>query len=48
VSWLVGALTVGDRRHVFASAVWGTDRIDQLDGARLAFEILAQRGLLKR
>lgn len=48
VSWLVGALTVGDRRHVFASAVWGNDGIDQLDGARLAFETLAHRGALER
>jgi beta-lactamase class D len=46
VSWLVGALTAGRGRHVFASAVW-RDRggVDQLDAARRALSTFTTRGL---
>ena len=48
VSWLVGALTVRGRRHVFASAVWREGGgVDQLDAARLAVATFARRGLLE-
>lgn len=46
VSWLVGKLSVGDTRYVFASAVWHEQGgVDQLDAARLAFATFRQRGL---
>ena len=46
VSWLVGALIVRDRRHVFASAVWGErGGVDQLDAARLTLRTFQQRKL---
>ena len=48
VSWLVGALTVGDRRHVFASAVWRErGGVDQLDAARLAMTTFDRRGICR-
>jgi beta-lactamase class D len=36
VSWLVGLLTVDDRDHVFASAVWNSGTVDTLDAAGAA------------
>jgi beta-lactamase class D len=46
-SWLVGALDVGPRQYVFASAVWRKDGpVDQLDGAHLAIATFVARGLL--
>ena len=48
VSWLVGALSVGGRDHVFASAVWGDDEsVDLLDGPHLAVRTLIERRLLQ-
>jgi len=48
VSWLVGALTVAGRDHVFASAAWRDgERVDGLDGARLAVKTFIERGLLR-
>ncbi|HEX2442323.1 MAG TPA: penicillin-binding transpeptidase domain-containing protein [Vicinamibacterales bacterium] len=48
VSWLVGALSVGGRDHVFASAVWGRDEaVELLDGPRLAVKTFIERGLLQ-
>jgi beta-lactamase class D len=47
VSWLVGALTVNDRDHIFASAVWRDGGgVDGLDAARLAVKTFIERGLL--
>lgn len=46
VSWLVGQLTVGERRIVFASAVWRTGGVDTLDATRLAIRTFVSRGLL--
>jgi beta-lactamase class D len=48
VSWLAGALSVGGRDHVFASAVWGRDEaVELLDGPRLAVKTFIERGLLQ-
>jgi hypothetical protein len=48
VSWLVGALSVAGRDHVFASAVWGDDEaVELLDGPRLAVTTFIERGLLQ-
>jgi beta-lactamase class D len=48
VSWLVGALDVSGRRHVFASAVWRErGGVDQLDAARLAVKTFDRRGLCR-
>jgi beta-lactamase class D len=48
VSWLAGALSVGGRDHVFASAVWGDDEaVDILDGPRLAVKAFIERDLLQ-
>ena len=49
VSWLVGALRVRDKHHVFASAVWRERGgvVDQLDAARLAVATFARKGLLE-
>jgi beta-lactamase class D len=48
VSWLVGALSVAGRDHVFASAVWGDDEaVELLDGPRLAVKTFIERGLLR-
>jgi beta-lactamase class D len=47
VSWLVGELTVDQRRLVFASAVWReTGGVDTLDAARLAIKTFVDRGVL--
>lgn len=47
VSWLVGALTVRGRDHIFASAVWRDDgAVDGLEAARLAVRTFIERGLL--
>ena len=47
VSWLVGLLRSGGRDYVFAAAVWGAnDRVDSLDGARLAVETFISLGIL--
>ena len=48
VSWLVGALTVGGERTVFASAVWRAGGgVDQLDAARLALTTFDRRGVCR-
>jgi beta-lactamase class D len=48
VSWLVGALSLTGRDHVFASAVWGDDEaVELLDGPRLAVATFIERGLLQ-
>jgi beta-lactamase class D len=48
VSWLVGALSVGDRTHVFASAVWRNEEpVDGLDAAHLAVKTFVERGFLR-
>lgn len=49
VSWLVGLLRSGGRDYVFAAAVWRADnRVDSLDGARLAVETFLSSGILPR
>jgi beta-lactamase class D len=48
VSWLVGQLTVDRRQIVFASAVWSTGIVDNLDAVRLAIDTFVQRGILTR
>jgi len=49
VSWLVGLLQSGGRDYVFAAAVWrADDRVDSLDGARLAVETFISSGILPR
>jgi beta-lactamase class D len=49
VSWLVGLLQSGGRDYVFAAAVWrADDRVDSLDGARLAVETFISIGILPR
>ena len=49
VSWLVGLLRSGGRDYVFAAAVWrADDRVDSLDGARLAVETFISIGILPR
>jgi beta-lactamase class D len=48
VSWLVGALSVAGRDHVFASAVWGDDEsVELLDGPHLAVRTFIERGLMQ-
>ena len=49
VSWLVGRLTVDDRRLTFASAVWrGKGGVDGLDASRLAIRTFVDRGVLAK
>ncbi len=49
VSWLVGQLTVDDRRVAFASAVWRPKgRVDSLDATRLAIQTFVDRGVLPK
>jgi beta-lactamase class D len=49
VSWLVGQLTVDQRKLVFASAVWRpSGGVDTLDAARLAIKTFVDRGVLQR
>ena len=49
VSWLVGELSVDQRKVVFASAVWrARGGVDTLDATRLAIETFVERGLLAR
>jgi beta-lactamase class D len=49
VSWLVGQLTVDDRKVTFASAVWrAKDGVDTLDAVRLAIKTLVDRGVLAK
>jgi beta-lactamase class D len=49
VSWLVGQLSVGERRIVFASAVWRpTGGVDTLDATRRAVETFIARRVLER
>ena len=48
VSWLVGQLTVGDRRIVFASAVWNPKGVETLDATRLAIRTFVARGILEK
>lgn len=48
VSWLVGQLTVDQRKLVFASAVWRAGGgLDSLDATRLAIRTFVERGLLR-
>jgi len=46
VSWLVGRLTIDQRRLVFVSAVWAQGGIDNLDAVRLAFRAFVEQHLL--
>ncbi|MFM8533695.1 MAG: penicillin-binding transpeptidase domain-containing protein [Acidimicrobiia bacterium] len=47
VSWLVGELTIDQRRLVFASAVWRErGSVDGFDATRLAFKTLVDRGVI--
>lgn len=49
VSWLVGQLTVDERKLTFASATWRPKGgVDVLDGARLAIQTLVNRGVLSK
>ena len=48
VSWLVGQLTVGERRLTFASAVWRAGGVDTLDATRLAIRTFVTRGILEQ
>jgi beta-lactamase class D len=49
VSWLVGRLTVDQRKIVFASAVWRPrGGVDTLDAARLAITTFVEHGVLQR
>jgi beta-lactamase class D len=48
VSWLVGQLTVNQRKLVFSSAVWrGTGGVDTLDATHLAIRTFVERGVLQ-
>lgn len=44
-SWLVGHLTIAQRRLVFVSAVWGRD-VDNLDAVRLAFRTFTEHRIM--
>jgi beta-lactamase class D len=47
VSWLVGELTIEQRRLVFATAVWrATGGVDTLDATRLTIKTFVDRGVL--
>jgi beta-lactamase class D len=46
VSWLVGALTVGGKRYVFASAAWSDRGVDQLAATHHAMATFRQRRIL--
>ena len=47
VSWLVGQLSIDDRKLTFASAVWrGKGGVDTLDATRLTIKTFVNRGLL--
>ena len=49
VSWLVGQLTVDQRKIVFASAAWrAKGGVDGLEGARLAIKTFVVHGVLNR
>jgi hypothetical protein len=49
VSWLVGQLTVDQKKLVFASAVWRENGgVDTLDATRLAIKTFVDHGVLKR
>ena len=49
VSWLVGQLTVDDRKLTFASAVWrGKGGVDTLDATRLSTKTFVDRGVLAK
>jgi beta-lactamase class D len=49
VSWLVGELTVDNRKVSFASAVWrDKGGVDSLDAARLAIRTFVDRGVLQK
>ena len=48
VSWLVGQLTVDQRKIVFASAVWREKGgVDNLDAAHFAIKTFVDRGVLR-
>jgi beta-lactamase class D len=46
VSWLVGAITVSGKRHVFASAVWRKGGVDQLAATHHAIATFRARQIL--
>ena len=49
VSWLVGQLTVDDRKMTFASAVWRpSGGVDTLDATRLAIRAFVDHGVLAK
>lgn len=49
VSWLVGQLTVDQRKIIFASAVWkDKGGVDTLAASRLAIKAFVDRGVLKK
>lgn len=49
VSWLVGQLTVDQRKMVFVSAVWRPrGGVDSLDATRLAIKTFADRSVLQK
>ena len=49
VSWLVGQLTVDQRRLTFASAMWRSKGgVDTLDATRLAIQTFVDRGVLTK
>ncbi|HEX8027188.1 MAG TPA: penicillin-binding transpeptidase domain-containing protein [Vicinamibacterales bacterium] len=49
VSWLVGQLTVDQRRIPFVSAVWrASGGVDSMEATRLAIKTFVERGILHR
>ena len=49
VSWLVGQLTVDQRKLIFASAVWrASGGVDTLDATRLAITTFVEHAVLQR
>jgi beta-lactamase class D len=49
VSWLVGQLSIDDRKLTFASAVWrAKGGVDTLDATRLAIKTFVDRGVLPK
>ena len=49
VSWLVGQLTIDDRKLTFASAVWrAKGGVDTLDATHLAIRTFVDRGVLQK
>ena len=49
VSWLVGQLSIDDRKIPFVSAVWRpSGGVDTMEAARLAIKTFVDKGILKR